>query len=155
MEVSWLISIGKLGLKPTCNFKLVCAPHFFDNSSHSWIQVLVGTGWSPWMRHCLFFIFIFIIFFFLQPHLQQMEVPRLGVELELRLLVYAATTATLDPSSMCNLHCSLKQLQILNLLSEARDGTCFVTETMLGFQPAEPQWELPGWDLLEFTCWIH
>ena len=32
-------------------------------------------------------------FFFLRPHLQHMEVPRLGVELELQLPAYPAATA--------------------------------------------------------------
>ena len=49
-----------------------------------------------------------------------MEVPRLGVELELQLLVYATATAMWDPS-LCNLHHSSQQCQILNPLSEARD----------------------------------
>ena len=33
-----------------------------------------------------------------------MEVPRLGVLLELELLVYTTATATPDPSSICTLH---------------------------------------------------
>ena len=41
---------------------------------------------------------IIIIFFFLGPHLWHMEVPRLGVELELQLLVYTTATATPNPS---------------------------------------------------------
>ena len=46
---------------------------------------------------------------------------RLGVELELQLLVYATTTAMLDQSLICNLHHSSQQCQVLNPLSEARD----------------------------------
>ena len=37
-----------------------------------------------------------IFFFFLGPYLGHMEVPRLGIELELKALTYA--TATQDPS---------------------------------------------------------
>ena len=37
------------------------------------------------------------LFVFLQPHLQHMEVPRLGVESELQLLTYTTATATRDP----------------------------------------------------------
>ena len=37
-----------------------------------------------------------------------------------------------DPSCICDLHHSLKQHQILNHLSEARDQTCIFTDTMLG-----------------------
>ena len=50
-----------------------------------------------------------------------MEVPRLGVKLELQLLAYTTTTAMQDPSHICNLHSSLRQRQFLNLLCEARD----------------------------------
>ena len=57
----------------------------------------------------------------LGPHPQHMEVPSLGVELELQLLAY--TTATQDPSIICNLHRSSWQHQILNPLSKARVWT--------------------------------
>ena len=50
-----------------------------------------------------------------------MEVPRLGVKLELWLLAYTTVTATQDPSHICDLRGSLRQHQILNPLSEARD----------------------------------
>ena len=53
-----------------------------------------------------------------------MEVPRLGVKLELQLLAYAAATAVQDPSHVCDLHHSSWQRQILNPLREARDQTC-------------------------------
>ena len=59
--------------------------------------------------------------FFLGPHLRHMEVPGLGVESDLQLPAY--TTATRDQSRACDLHSSSWQRQILNLLSEARDGT--------------------------------
>ena len=52
-----------------------------------------------------------------------MEFPRLGVELELQLLAYATSTATQDPSHVCDLHHRSQQHWILNLLSEARDQT--------------------------------
>ena len=52
-----------------------------------------------------------------------MEVPRLGVESELQLLVYTTATATWDPSHIYDLHSSLPQCWILNPLSEARDWT--------------------------------
>jgi len=72
----------------------------------------------------LFFVFCFLFFFvFLGPHPRHMEVPRLGVELELLLPAYARATAMPDPSCVCNLHHSSWQRQILNPLSEARDQT--------------------------------
>ena len=52
-----------------------------------------------------------------------MEVPRLGVELELQLPAYATVTAMPDPSHVCDLHHSSQQCQILNPLSEVKDGT--------------------------------
>ena len=52
-----------------------------------------------------------------------MEFPRLGVESELQLPATATATATLDPSRIWDQHHSSWQHGILNLLSEARDGT--------------------------------
>jgi len=60
-----------------------------------------------------------------------MEVPKLGVESELQLLASATATATWDSSHVCDLHHSSRQLQILNPLSEARDGTCLPLGTSL------------------------
>ena len=55
-----------------------------------------------------------------------MEVPRLGVESELWLLVYTTATAiaTPDLSCICNLHHSSWRRRILNPLHEARVRTC-------------------------------
>ena len=61
------------------------------------------------------------LFFFLEPQPRHIEVPRLGVELELYLPAYTTATAMRDPSSVCDLHHSLWQCQVLNPLSEARD----------------------------------
>ena len=52
-----------------------------------------------------------------------MEIPRLGVELELQLLAYTTATATQDLSQVCDLYHSSQQQWILNPLSEARDQT--------------------------------
>ena len=49
-----------------------------------------------------------------------MEVPRLGVELELWLPDYTTATATQDPSPVGDLHHSSQPGQLLNPLSEAR-----------------------------------
>ena len=45
--------------------------------------------------------------------MQHMEVPGLGVKLELKLPAYTTATATPDPSHICNLRCSSQQCQIL------------------------------------------
>ena len=61
------------------------------------------------------------------PHPQHIEVPRLGVESELQLPVYAAVTAMQDLSEVCDLRHSSRQCRILNV-SNARDQTCVVTD---------------------------
>ena len=61
-----------------------------------------------------------------------MEIPGLGVELELQPHAYTTATATPDPSHIYDLCHSLWQHRILNLPSEARDGTPILTETMSG-----------------------
>ena len=69
------------------------------------------------------FLFCFVLFGFLGPHSLHMEVPRLGVELELQPPAYITVPATPDPSHLCNLHHSSGHHRILNPLSEARDWT--------------------------------
>ena len=64
-----------------------------------------------------------LFFAFLELYPWHTEVPRLGVQLELQLPPYTTATATADLSHVCDLHHSLWQCQILNLLSEARDRT--------------------------------
>ena len=77
------------------------------------------------MIKCFFFPF----FFSGGLHLQHMEVPRLGVKSELQLPAYITSTAMLELSFTCNLHCSSQQHQILNPLSKARDRTCILMNT--------------------------
>ena len=77
--------------------------------------------------HSLFVLSLSL--FFLGPHLQHMELPGLGVTLELQLL--ACTTATTAPDliHVCDLHYSLWQRQILNPLNETRVWTCILMDT--------------------------
>ena len=51
---------------------------------------------------------------FLGPNPLPTEVPRLGVESELQLLVYATATGMQDSSRICDLHCSSRQCRILD-----------------------------------------
>ena len=77
-----------------------------------------------------FYLWIdFCSFVFLGPHLQHMEVARLGVKWEIELLAYATATATWDPSQVCDLHHSSQQRQIFNPLSKARDHTHVFMDT--------------------------
>ena len=57
-----------------------------------------------------------------------MEVPRLGVELELSPLAYTTAIAMRDPSRIYDLHHSSQQHRILNPLSEAGDWTCILMD---------------------------
>ena len=63
----------------------------------------------------------FGLFVFLGLNPWHVEVPRLGVKLELELLAYATAAAMRDPSNIFNLHHSSQKCQILNPLSKARD----------------------------------
>ena len=75
--------------------------------------------------HSLFFFFFFL--FLLRLHLRHMEVPRLGVKLELQLPAYATARATPALSHVCNHGRSLQQQWILNPLCEAKDQTCILS----------------------------
>ena len=63
---------------------------------------------------------------FLGLHPWYMEVPSLGIQVE--LLASITTIATATWSHICNLHHSSRQRQILNPLREARDGTCILVD---------------------------
>ena len=64
-----------------------------------------------------------------------MEVPRLGVKLELQLQAYTTATAMPDLSFICYLYHSLWQRQILNPLTEAGDQTRILVDTHLVINP--------------------
>ena len=69
----------------------------------------------------------FFVYVFLGLYPWHMEVPKLGVELELP--VYTTATATCNLSHICNLHHSSLQRQILNPQSEARDRIQVLMDT--------------------------
>ena len=71
-----------------------------------------------------------------------MEVPRLGVELELQLQAYPTTTATQDLSHVCDLTAAHCNARLLTPLGEAGIEPTF-SWILVGFVTAEPQWELP------------
>ena len=84
-------------------------------------------------------IYLFIYFCFLGSNPRHMEVPRLPVETELQLLAY--TTATWDPSRICDLHHSSRQCRIPDPLREARDWTCILM-ILVGLVTTEPREEV-------------
>ena len=94
---------------------------FCDNEYKDCKQIfsLVYTIWVSEI------VFIFILFYFIFGglHLWHMEVPWLGIELELQLPAYATATATKDLSRIFDLHHSSWQRWILNPLIEVRDQT--------------------------------
>ena len=94
------------------SFEIAIGPHL--NKWH-----LLDLSWS-----CLFGL-----------HLWQMEVLRLGVEVELQLP--ATAIAMWDPSLICDLHHSLQQHWILNPI---KPTSLWI---LVRFISAEPQWELP------------
>ena len=53
----------------------------------------------------VFFVCFFV--FFLEPHLQHMEIPKWGLRSGVTA-AYTTATATPDPSHICHLHCSLR-----------------------------------------------
>jgi len=67
--------------------------------------------------------------------LGHVEVPTLGVELELQLPAYATGTATWDPSRICDLHDTLWPCGILNPLSKAGDQICVLMDTSWVLNP--------------------
>ena len=75
----------------------------------------IGLGTQAPQADVYLFIYLFVCLFvylftvFLGPHPQHMEVPRLGVELELQLPAYTTATATRDLSHVCELHHSSQQ----------------------------------------------
>jgi len=70
-----------------------------------------------------------------------MEVPSLGVELELQLLVYTTAHSNADLSCVCHLHHSSRQRRILKPLSEARIEPA-TSRFLVGFVSTVPRWEV-------------
>ena len=101
---------------PTCWYEFALLPHHTPLRSQKW----------PYSS--LVFWGFFVLFCFLGPHPQHIEVPRLGVEAELYMLAYTTAIAMLDPSHICKLHHSSWQCQILNPPSQARDWTCILMD---------------------------
>ena len=107
-------------------------------------QVLTSSRWGQtgflhghtW--HSQLKVFFFFSFSFLGLHLWHMEVPRMQLP--------AYTTATPDPSCVCNLHHSSQKHQILNPLSEARDQSSVLMDTSqvhyLWATMGTPQWRI-------------
>ena len=75
------------------------------------------------------FFFCLLLLLFWGPHPQYMEVPRLGVKLELQLLASVSATAVQGSKPHLPLTTQLMAMPVLNPLSEARDGTHILMDT--------------------------
>jgi len=73
--------------------------------------------------HGDFFLYFFIFLFFFRAAPVAYGNSQAKVQSELQLPADATAIAMWDPSYVCNLYHSLRQLWILNPLSEARDQT--------------------------------
>ena len=71
------------------------------------------------MRFVSFFFF-FLLFSAAPPHLPHMEIPRLGIQLEMQPMAYTTVTAMWDLSHVCDLQHTSRQCQIPDPLSQAR-----------------------------------
>ena len=58
-----------------------------------------------------------------------MEVTRLGIKSELQQSAYTTATVMGDPYSVCDLHHSSRQDQILKIVSDAKDQTWVFKDT--------------------------
>ena len=84
-----------------------------------------GKG-QTWLNPILYYFFLFLI---LGPHLQHLEVPRLGVESELQQPAHTTATATEDPSHIFDLYHSSWQRWIPDPPNEARDQNHILEDT--------------------------
>ena len=106
-----------------------CLVQCLGHSRYTVIVSLVCSG-VFWVLGGFFFLVVVFFFLvlcvcvcFLGLHLRHIEVPRLGVELELQLPAYTTATASPDPSHIYNLHHRSLQHRIPDPLNEARDWT--------------------------------
>ena len=81
------------------------------------------------------FCFVLFCFCFLGPRPWHMEVPRLGIDLELQTQADTTATEMPEPSLVSNLHYRLWQRWILNLMSQAGNQTCILMDTSRVLNP--------------------
>ena len=74
--------------------------------------------------------FLADFFFPFTSHLRLMEILRLGVKLEMQLQAYATATASGSKPPSVTHAAACSKAQVLNPLSEARDRTCILAETV-------------------------
>ena len=115
-----------------------------NTQTHTWMYTQ-NSIYSPLSFFLLSLSFFFFFSVFLGPHPRHMEVPRLGIKLELQPLA----TAMPDPSFVCDLHHSLWQYRSLTYW--ARPGIEPASSGILViFVSTEPWWELLSFWLTAF-----
>ena len=122
-------------LRPTPQLLATPDPYGYQlGKPKDWTHVLVDTSWVylPLSHDANSKLIFFPQFFvFLEQHPQHMDVPRLGIYLELQLPVYDTVRAMPDPCHIFDLHHRSRQCWILNHW------------TRPGIKPAS-SWELFG-----------
>ena len=83
-----------------------------------------------------------LYFFFLGPHLWHVEVPRLGVELELQLQLLATPQQHQIPAASATYARAQGSAGSLTLWARPGIKPTF-SWILVGFVTAEPQWKLP------------
>ena len=126
-----------------------------------WSIIKKGLGWKCEMS-CQrkvpvtkFFVFCFFALFFLGPYLRHMELPRLGVELEIQLLAYN------NSHSNCEIQAASVTYTIAHSYAGspthwARPGIEPASSWILvGFISAVPRRELPSYKVLKDIGQLH
>ena len=123
----WCLCI--LQINPNLSFSHFIDKDFLPFFGSPFVLLMVSFVVQKLLSGIKSICFSFFFFSFFRPYLQHVEAPRQGVKLELQLPAYITATAMQDPSSVCNLHYSSQQHQILNPLSKAKDQTCILMDT--------------------------
>ena len=141
LESKRLVNNGSLGQAETRGHRVdLQSLPIISSPFSSHISVVIALFQRETLHLNSFFFFFFFVFCLFKSAPAAHEVPRLGVELELQLPVYATAIATLDPSCNCDLHhtytlsvtYSALQGQILNPQSKAGDQTYILMDTLSG-----------------------
>ena len=101
----WSVGSMQLGTRSQPNFAMPFIPSLLHSFFHYiYIYIYIYTYVCVCVYIYIYMFFPFFFYWFLGPHLQHMEVPRLGVKSELQLQACATATAIPALNHVCNLH---------------------------------------------------